>query len=308
MIVAKLHRCAVVELLGPDARRFANGMFTNNVRDLPVGAGNRHAACDPKGKLHGMHDLYAASDARLVLVVEGAGPPEAIAEDFERRFGKFVVLDDVELVDRSGTAQVVTVQGDGAEAFLRARGWPVPGPIFVAKGPEGQDVPGYSWVEADGVAVMRRDRGGAGFDVILPIAVAVGDPDDRAIDPLRVARGEVRWPDDMPARFLLHELGLRDVACSFEKGCYVGQEIVHRVDVMGQVKRRLVVVRAERGPWVPGDVELRLGERTVGRLTSPVWSEAGALGLAVVRAPEDAVGTSLDVVAADGVCGGVVVR
>lgn len=283
-------------------------MFTNNVRDLPIGAGNRHAACDPKGRLHGMHDLYAASDARLVLVVDGAGPPAAIADDFAARFGKFVILDDVEIVDRSATAHVITVQGEGAAAYLELRGWSIPGPSFVARGPEGQDVPGYSWVEQGDVAVMRRDRGGAGFDVILPIDVEVGEPDDRAIELLRVARAEVRWPDDMPARFMLPELGLRDVACSFEKGCYVGQEIVHRVDVMGQVKRRLVVVRAERGRWQPGDIELRIGERVVGRVTSPVWSEAGALGLAVVRAPDDAVGTVLEVVAADARCAGVVVR
>jgi hypothetical protein len=71
--------------------------------------------------------------------------PEPIGAEPRWNFTKFIL-------DRSGTAQVVTVQGEGAEAFLAARGWPIPGPIYVAKGPEGQDVPGYAWVEADGVA------------------------------------------------------------------------------------------------------------------------------------------------------------
>lgn len=305
-MIATLHRCAVVELVGVDVRRFANGMFTNNVRDLPVGAGNRHAACDPKGRIFGLLDLYAASDSRLMLVVEGAGPPAQIAADFEARFGKFVILDDVEIVDRSAAAKVVHVD----EATLVARGWPVPGPIFVAKGPEGQDVPGYAWAEAGGVGVARRPRGAGGFDVIVPIDADVGaEPTDAALEPARVARGEVRWPDDVPGRFLLHELGLRDVACSFEKGCYVGQEVVHRVDVMGQVKKRLCVVRAEGGPWPAGEVALRVGDKAIGALTSPTWSaEGGAVGLAVVRAPDDAVGTALTAVVGDEARPAVILR
>ena len=273
---------------GPDARRFCNGMFTNNVRDLPVFGGHRTAMCDAKGKLLGLGDLYAVADDTMLLLVEGWE-----REAFLAHYGKYIVLDDVELEDETDRVQAITVQGADAEAELARRGLPIPGPIHVTTGPEGQPVPGFSWAEAKGIGVSRRDRcGRGGFDLVVPrgyvLDLPASTPEHLEIE--RVAQGEVRWPNDMPGRYLLHELGLRDRVCSFEKGCYIGQEVVHRIDVMGQLRRALAGVRIDGA--APDGAEILIDDAVVGKVTSAVSHPTqGRIGLAVLRKPNETPGT-----------------
>ena len=78
------------------------------------------------------------------------------------------------------------------------------------------------------------------------------------------------------------EAGLNDRAVSFTKGCYVGQETVARLYYRGKPNRRLRGLKLS-APVAPG-AELRLGEKTVGRLGSSVVSPVhGPIALALVR-------------------------
>lgn len=275
---------------GPDTRRFTNGMFTNNVRDLPVGGGHRTAMVDAKGKMLGLADLYMVADDEALLLVEGWERHQFLAH-----YGKYIVLDDVELEDETDLHDVITVQGAEAEAELRRRELPIPGPIHVTTGPEGQPVRGFAWASAGAIGVGRRDRcGRGGFDLVVPKGWILDLPAStpERLQAERVAAGEVRWPDDMPGRFLLHELGLRDRVCSFEKGCYIGQEIVHRIDVMGQLRRGLAGVRV--GGPAPDGAEILVDGAAVGKLTSAIWHPThGRIGLAVLRKPNDEPGTKV---------------
>lgn len=289
-LLVDLDGTGVVRLEGPDARRFCNGMFTNNARDLAALDGQRTAMCDAKGRLLGLLDLYAVGEHAFVAILEGVS-----AEDFEERYGKYIVFDDVELTDLTPTFAVLTVQGEGAREVLVAAGLPVPD---------------LAWAAGE-VSVARHDRAGGGFDLLVPkgrkqalvqALVAAGAelvPFDR-LDARRVALGRVRWPVDMPGRALIHELGsLRDEVCHFEKGCYIGQETIHRVDVMGEVRKRLVGLRIATEEPPAGDWEVQVDGKAVGRLTSPVRSDLGVIGLAVVRKPHDAPGTPVQLVSGD---------
>jgi folate-binding protein YgfZ len=288
--LAPLPLSGLFRFRGPDARRFCNGMFTNNVRDLPTGGGHRTAMCDAKGRLLGLADLYATADDAFLVAVEGWERASFLAH-----YGKYIVLDDVELDDLTDDLAVVTVQGADAETALIAHGVAVPGPVHTSTGPEGQLVTGFSWHPSGDFGVARRDRcGRGGFDVYAPAAAiaTLHDLPPRSpeiAEAERVALGEVRWPNDMPVRLLLHELGLRDRVCSFEKGCYIGQEVVHRIDVMGQLRRALVGVRADAA--FASGAEVIVGDEVVGRVTSPAaHPRLGHIGLAVVRKPNDTAG------------------
>jgi folate-binding protein YgfZ len=291
-VVVDLSGTGVLELAGKDARRFCNGMFTNNVRDLPVSGGHRSALCDAKGKLFGLIDLYGLGERAFRAVLEGLTP-----EDFEARFGKFIVFDDVEVSDLTALLAVFSVQGSRSAEVLEAAGLPVPT---------------AAWAVADGVGVGRRARcAHGGFDVFAPIggalptwlalrsagAVPAGTDE---LEVMRVEAGRVRWPADMPTRMLIHELGLRDEVCSFEKGCYIGQEVINRIDVMGQVRRQLVGIRVADGPagaLTDGDWEVSVEAESVGRVTSPVRSPTfGDIALAVVRKPHDLPGAKVRIV------------
>lgn len=262
MILGRRPDCAVVELRGPDTRRFANGMFTNNVRDLPVGAHQSSAMTDDRGRLHGLMDAILLADDRLVCVLEGMS-----ADAFEERYGLFIVFDDVEVHRREGA--VYTLQG--------------------------ADLPTLS---ADLVWPSRRSRtGGVDFFVpegdALPAAVAdlpLADPE--LLDALRIEVGWPRFPADASEKQLPHELNLRDTHLHFEKGCYRGQETIHRVEVMGQVRKGLVGVSLDGE--VPVGADLKADGKKIGRMgSSAMHPEHGRIGLAVVRTTHQAVGTEL---------------
>ncbi len=90
----------------------------------------------------------------------------------------------------------------------------------------------------------------------------------------RVERGSPRYGQDMDDKTIPLEAGLKPFI-SYDKGCYVGQEVVARATFRGHVNRQLRRLAFEgAAPPAPGAV-LRAGDKEVGRVTS------------VVRAPDD---------------------
>ncbi len=277
-------------------------MFTNNVRDLPVGGGHRTGMCDIKGRLVGLMDLYAtgpsANGEAVLLVLEGVTPGE-----FEERYGKYIVFDDVEMSDLTPQTGLLTLQGPDAAGVLARAGLPEPATGILLKGE---------------VAVLRKERvGEVGFDILVPrteadalsaslIAAGAVPATFEHLELRRVEAGIVRWPVDMPGRVFPPELGLRDEILHFEKGCYIGQEVINRIDVMGELRRDLVGVRVE-GELPKADWEIRIGGKAVGKLTSPMLSPThGWIGLAVVRKPHDAPGTEVMLVSDDMTAGATI--
>ena len=122
--------------------------------------------------------------------------------------------------------------------------------------------------------------------------MAVGiTPDVPTIPPevfesIRIAHGQPVAGIDLDDKVIPQEVLDVSTAVDFDKGCYLGQELVARIESRGHVNRRLP------GLFFPGDgkpasgSELVLGERAVGRLTSVAASHSnhGALALGMVRA------------------------
>ncbi len=283
---------AVLSMRGPDARRFANGMLTQNLRDLPVGGAARTAWCDDRGRMLGLADVYAVAPDALLLVLEGS-----TFADFEGRFGKFMVFDDLTLVDHTQEIGVISVLGSRAEAAVAGLGHAAP-----EGGWRGEGVHG----------VGRRPPGAlAGFDLLLPrgdvaeVVIALGAsgavPGDGAlVDVLRVESLVPRWPVDFDDKTFPHEAGLRDAVLAFDKGCYVGQEIINRMDTFAKVPRSLMRLAIDGADLPPVGAEVVVDGVVWGRLTSPVRSPAhGSLGLALVRTAHAAPGARVRVVSGD---------
>ena len=126
-----------------------------------------------------------------------------------------------------------------------------------------------SAADTEKLAKTLRDRGAA------PVS-------EDAAEIIRVEHGRPRYGVDLDETVIPQEAGLNERAVSFTKGCYVGQETVARLYYKGKPNRHLRGLRLT-APAEPG-AELRLGERTVGHLTSAVLSPArGPIGLALVR-------------------------
>jgi folate-binding protein YgfZ len=114
---------------------------------------------------------------------------------------------------------------------------------------------------------------------------------EEAAECLRIESGRPRLGLDMDADTIPQEASLNERAVNFEKGCYVGQETVARLHYRGKPNRHLRGLRLS-APAAGGD-EVRLGERSVGRIGSTCVSPAlGPIALALLRreaAPGDTV-------------------
>ena len=111
---------------------------------------------------------------------------------------------------------------------------------------------------------------------------------EEELESRRVAAAVPRWGREIDDRVLPAEAGLDETHVSFTKGCYPGQEPVARLHHRGHANRTLRVLRL---PAVPAyDAELVHDGKVVGRVTSAVPADGGALALAYVRreVPDDA--------------------
>lgn len=282
----------VVSLTGPDARRFANGMFTNNVRAMPVGGGNRNAMVDDKARIQGLLDLYCVADQRFLAVLDGVTP-----EAFEARYAKYVIFDDVELVDESDALGVLSVQGPAAADVLGRAGLPVPGDTV--------------HVGVDELRVARRERCLAGgFDLIAPkdtipalweglAAAGARRAGFEAQEIVRIEAGIPRWPVDFSEKSLLHEYRLVPTHGAFDKGCYIGQEVINRIDVMGQVTKKLWGLEMGEDAIPPVGAEVRIGGDVVGTTLTGAREGARVRVLAILRKAAWTPGAEVQVVAGE---------
>lgn len=267
---------ATVTLAGPDARRFCNGMFTNNMRDLKTGQSNRSAACDDRGRVLALLDMLCIDDDAFLAVLEGV-----TAEWFEERYGLYIVFDDVEMTTFEQAPWVLSLQGPKAESILRQAGLPTP-------------EEGHLQTE-DGTRVCRKDRAGTGgFDLLLPTealqttfnalvdagASMVGRD---ALNAVRIFNGRAAWPQDGTEKSLVHELRIDKEVCNFSKGCYLGQEVINRIDVKGGVTKRLMGLLFDEDAPLPVGSEVHLEDKVVGTVSSIAKIDGQVMALSVLR-------------------------
>ena len=279
---------ATVVLVGPDARRFCNGMFTNNIRDLEPGQVNRSAMCDDRGRVHGLIDVYCTEPDRFEIVLEGVS-----AEWFEERYALYIVFDDVNLSTSDSSPWILSLQGPRAAEILTSAGLPTPNH-------------GHHIQTESGIRVGTKDRTGlGGFDLLVPTALvettwatvlaagacAMGHA---TMEDLRIRSGRARWPVDGTERSLIHELRLSQEVCNFNKGCYLGQEVINRVDVKGQVTKTLErLIFPREAPAIGAPV--LLDGKTIGTISSVTHGAHDSVALAVLRkAAQDALEVQIE--------------
>jgi hypothetical protein len=112
---------------------------------------------------------------------------------------------------------------------------------------------------------------------------------------LRQERAVPRFGLDFDATTYPQEAGLEKRAVAFDKGCYLGQEVVCMLELRGHVKRKLVSLAIESSsPPVKGDAVLNAAGEKIGEVTSAALSPSqGVLALAMVKFASSDAGTEL---------------
>jgi folate-binding protein YgfZ len=254
-----------------DAKRWCNSMFSNNIRKLNTAQGNRSAICDDRGRLQGLIDVYYLGDDRFLCILDGIDK-----EWFQQRFSMYMILDDIE--HQPLQEELIHICGPESTALLKKQGYVIPDP-------------NQQYSQHSTVQLMRKNRFGVdGFDLIsdnipaliqeLSLAGMQKIP-SAAMDALRITNGLAKWPDDGTEKTMIHELALNEECCAFDKGCYIGQEIINRIDVKGILNKRIHKILIS-GEVNLGD-SLQLNEQAVGKVTSLTTIDDQQVGLSVLK-------------------------
>ena len=295
------HR-GLIRVRGRDSQRFLNAMLSNETADLQPGQGCYATFLNPKG--HMVTDLVVyAEEESYLLEVE-----PHIVSNFLEAIDFFVISEDVTFVDETGKRAALGLQGSHACNALAALTVQESLRSLAPYGSEscriaGCDVwvanrsytcePGYLLLVEPGAAEMvwtaiRVLGQGQGFQ-----GCAVGL---KALDTLRIESGKPRFGVDMTEATIPVEANLLD-AISYTKGCYVGQEVIARIDARGHVNRQLVGLLLGDSKLPEAGTKLFAPDREVGWITSATHSPARqqTIALAYVRREFLAPGTILQV-------------
>ena len=277
-VLAPLPDLGPLRATGADRVEFLHGQVTNDVRGLPEGGTGEGLLLNHKGHaLAQLRTLRRRDD--LYLAVEGGASP-LVREHLDRH----IVFDDVQIKDLTGEIVAWTLQGATAavDALLAELGADRPAPGASVRVP----------LDQAAVLVVASRRSGAGgvdlhllarqAEVVRDRLVGAGAvPAQPVVLPLlRVVAGIPHATSEAGEGVLPQEAGLEPLV-SYRKGCYLGQEIMARIEARGTVRRALRGVRLE---GEPEHDEVEAAGRSVGRLgTSVPHPELGWIALAVVR-------------------------
>jgi folate-binding protein YgfZ len=289
-------------LTGADRVRFLHGQITNDVKKLRVGEGCYAAITTNKGKMQSDLNIFALADELLLDFEPG------LTEKISARLEKFIVADDVQIVDVAPHYGLLSVQGPKAADVVRALNLfseiPPPqfssikisdatlGEIYLANNSARLGTSGFD-------LFVQNNSLGAVADKLIAAAKNFGG---RAVgwtafETARIEAGLPRFGADMDETNIPLECGIESRAVSYNKGCYIGQEVINRIHSVGHVNKELRGLRlATDLESLPkkGDKLFHAGKE-VGCVTSAVKSPAlnANIALGYVRREANQIGNEL---------------
>jgi tRNA-modifying protein YgfZ len=233
----------LVTVTGPDTFSFLQSLLSQDVEGLDNGAVVASLLLTPKGKVQFSFRVVRVGDDAWLDVDAGYG--EALRSALER----FKLRVKIEIATPAAPWGMVAIRGD---AFVAVDDVPAAGRML----PVG-------WSTTIGV------------DVIAPTAdlveLAARGLDAGEYERARIEAGIPRLGADLDESTIPQEAWLDRDAVSFTKGCYLGQELVARIDSRGHVNRVLRWLRPDAGDAVlVRDAEVMIDDKAVGRVTSAV--------------------------------------
>lgn len=288
-----------IQISDSDRLRFLHNQTTNNFNILKPGQGCDTVFVTSTARTIDLATAYATEDAVLLLV-----SPSRRRQLLDLLDRYIFPMDRVELTDLTDTTAAFSLIGPESTKLLEKMGVcelenqpyathkliktpPYQGGVRVAVG-SGLATPGYTLI------APASDAANLWNELVKSGAVPMGD---RVWEQLRVEQGrpavDFELTDDynpLEAR-LLHTI-------TYDKGCYIGQETIARLNTYKGVKQQLWGVKLS----APVDVgtAVTIAEEKVGKITSFTETDSGFFGLAYIRTKAGGAGLQVQVGEASG--------
>src|ERR1017187_3726650 len=232
---------------GRDRARLLHAITTNEVKKLTPGTGCYAFLLNPQGRIQADLCLICLDDHFLIDT-----EPE-LREKLHLLIKRYIIADQVELEDVTARTAAIGLEGPGAAAMLAALG--VTGAAAGAAPLPEAAYAHAAWGDATVAAVTVTGR--PGVRIFCPAEKASGlvhqleaagagpaSAEDARL--VRIENGKPRYGEDIRETSLPQETQQMH-AVSFNKGCYLGQEIVERIRAQGRGNKKLMRVVLEGG-------------------------------------------------------------
>lgn len=238
-----------IRVRGQDRHRYLNGQITNELRKITPSRGIEACVLNAKGKM----------DAHVFVSEDGHGffidaEPE-LRVTLQPRLERYVIADDVECEDVTEQLSIFHVIA-AASLDLTCECRLITVDRF---GVEGREI----W----GTAAQHDE-------LFESIAATVPFFDREEADTFRIEQGIPRWGRELSSDILPPEANLEGRAIDYDKGCYIGQEVISRMKMAGQRSKKLVGFAGDV-PVEPGMKVFQMGgeAKEVGWITSATRSK-----------------------------------
>ncbi len=285
--LAEMDWYGVLKVTGSERASWLQGMVTNDIENRAPGTGCYAAHLTPQGKIVAHMHVLADEDA-LWLSLERAALPKLV-----QAFNKLLIMEDAQVEDHSEQFDILSVVGPRAVAVLET--WldesvKLEGLYSHRNFEEGRVVIsdlGYElWVQRGQVDKVLRSLSQAGATAI----------DRGAWDVLRTEAGIPIYGVDIDETTTMPEIG--DKGISYNKGCYIGQEVVAKVKYIGHVNRRFVGLTVSGSDIPELKSPIYKGAKEVGSVTTSLYSPGleRPIALGFVSRSAYAAGTEVEIV------------
>lgn len=279
-------------LTGADRVRFLHNQTTQNIEQLSAGQGAHTVFVTSTGRTIDLTTVYA--DEASLLVVTSPGMAQQLYDWMDRYI---FFSDKVTLTDESEQTFMFTLLGRGCDEVMSKIG-----AAALVSQPRFSHQP-VTIAGAEVVTAVGSDLAIAGYtlwgdranaETVRQALIAAGAIAGSAEqwENLRIRQGRPMPNHELTADDNPLETGLWH-SVSFEKGCYIGQETIARLNTYRGVKKRLWGLALER-PTVVGET-VWLGNDKIGKVTSLTIDESGVFGLAYLRTKSGGEGLSVAV-------------
>jgi folate-binding protein YgfZ len=257
--------------VGPDLLGLLHRLSTGDVKDLHPGEGRQTVVTNAKGRIVERLSVHHLGDDGVLMVAGPEGAPRVLAH-----LNKFTFAENTGLSDVTTATFAWTLLGPRWATVARALGIPDLAPYATAActlAGVGVHTARTNGFDAFGLLVIGpRDASERVRSAMVDAAIAEGGGaiEADALEAWRILSGLPSQGHELTEDHNPLEAGLRD-AVSFTKGCYVGQEVVARLNTYGKVSRALIRLEMEPDAPVPAQgAAVLVGGNTIGAVTSAV--------------------------------------
>lgn len=276
---------SILKAKGPDTREFLQGQFSQDLAKLGAGEEVYGLWLDRKGKVVADSFVFCVSEEEFLIA-------SYFCEEgrIYERLDAYLVMEEVEIERLTALSSAVSVFGAEGCAIVRevlSDELPEPGGFIFLNSVL------FFWGRRGAVdcleILVTNEKGEGVRSEILDKLEASGSVaiSEEEMERVSIEGGVPQIGRGFGETDLPQEIGLEAIAVSFNKGCYLGQEVMARLHSMGKARKRLLIVgiggaNTDASVELPLDLVDESGKKQ-GELRAAVYSASGGIGLAIVN-------------------------